>query len=145
MTAQTKNIKRAQHGTNGPHVQEFRLPVNGGARIFAGSIVALDSSGNAIPGTTVAGGAVRTMGAAQEEADNTAGADAATYVRVRRGAFAFGNSSAGDLIGAAEVGANVYLVDDQTVAKTDGGAGARIVAGKCVGFDGTKVLVEVGI
>ena len=53
------------------------------------------------------------------------------------------NSSAGDLIVAADIGKVVYVVDDQTVAKTDG-TSTRVAAGKCVGFEGTTVLVEVG-
>lgn len=144
MTALTNNRKAPQYGPSGPLVHEFRLPVNGGSRLFAGALAVLDSSGMALPGTTVAGGAVRAMGVVQEEADNTAGADGAIYARVRRGAFPFANSAAGDAIGAADVGATVYVVDDQTVAKTSNSS-ARIAAGKCVGFDGTMVLVEVGI
>ena len=32
----------------------------------------------------------------------------------------FANSASGDLITAAEVGSDCYIVDDQTVAKTNG-------------------------
>ncbi len=144
MAALTNNRKAAQYGTNGPLVQEFRLPVNGGSRIFAGGMVALNSEGNAIPAGLSAGGSVRAMGVAQAEANNTAGADGALFAQVRRGAFPFANSTAGDAITIADVGATVFVVDDQTVAKTNG-TSTRIAAGKCVGFDGAMVLVEVGI
>ena len=64
-------------------------------------------------------------------------------VEVERGVFAFDNSTAGDAIAQADVGNNAYIVDDQTVAKTDGG-GTRSIAGVIEGFDGTSVLVRVG-
>jgi hypothetical protein len=49
-------------------------------------------------------------------------------VRARSGIFKFGNSSAGDLIALVDIGKACYIVDDQTVAKTNGGA-TRSVAG----------------
>lgn len=51
---------------------QFNDPVAANAKIFAGSLVCLDASGNAVPGalsTTIAA-----RGIAQEQVDNTGGA-----------------------------------------------------------------------
>jgi hypothetical protein len=53
---------------------------------------------------------------------------------VRSGIFKYGNSSAGDLIAAVNIGADCYIVDDQTVALTSN-TGARCKAGKVHGVD----------
>jgi predicted RecA/RadA family phage recombinase len=62
-------------------------------------------------------------------------------VKTRRGVFRFANSAAGDAIGRTEIGKTVYVVDDQTVAKTDN-SGARPAAGKCFDVDANGVWVE---
>jgi hypothetical protein len=55
----------------------------------------------------------------------------------------FANSASGDLIAQTEVGSNVYVVDDQTVAKTSN-SNARSIAGRVWKVDATKgVLVEL--
>lgn len=62
---------------------------------------------------------------------------------VQSGTFKFKNSAAGDLIGITEIGRRVYIVDDETVAKTSPNA-TRAVAGivQAIDADG-GVLVEV--
>jgi len=62
---------------------------------------------------------------------------------VRPGVFKFANSANGDLIAQANVCADCYIVDDNTVALTDGG-GTRSRAGKIVGVDSDGVWVVVG-
>jgi hypothetical protein len=55
----------------------------------------------------------------------------------------FGNSASADLIAQAQVGSNCFIVDDQTVAKTDN-SGARSIAGTVYKVDATKgVLVKL--
>lgn len=55
----------------------------------------------------------------------------------------FANSTAGDLIAQTECGSNVYVVDDEKVAKTNG-SNTRSVAGRAWKVDATKgVLVEL--
>ncbi len=55
----------------------------------------------------------------------------------------YANSTAGDLIIAADIGKDVYLVDDQTVAKTSATA-TRSVAGRVWKLDSVKgVLVQI--
>jgi hypothetical protein len=51
------------------------------------------------------------------------------------------NSAAADLIAKADIGASCYVVDDQTVAKTNGG-GARPRAGKVFDVDEYGVWVD---
>lgn len=55
----------------------------------------------------------------------------------------FGNSASTDLIAAAQVGSDCYLVDDQTVAKTSA-TSTRSIAGRVWALDPVKgVLVQV--
>jgi predicted RecA/RadA family phage recombinase len=117
----------------------FSVPVAAAKKIYAGALVALDAAGNATPGavaTTLIG-----LGRAEALADNSTGAAGAISVEVRKGVFRFANSAAGDLITRAEIGDNAYIVDDQTVAKTDGG-GTRSVAGKIVDVEAAGVWVS---
>lgn len=75
--------------------------------------------------------------------DNTGGSNGDKTVKVRSGVFRFYNSSSGDAIGVSEVGKDCYIVDDQTVAKTDG-TGTRSIAGKVHGVDSMGVWVAIG-
>lgn len=118
---------------------ELVLPVAAAKKIYAGSLVARDSGGNATPGavaTTLVG-----AGRAEELADNSGGSAGDKTVRVRKGVFRFANSASGDLITRAEIGTDCYIVDDQTVAKTSG-TGTRSVAGKVFDVDTDGVWVR---
>jgi hypothetical protein len=117
-------------------------PVAADVRIFAGALVVLDASGNAAPGSTATGLIAR--GRAQQAADNTDGLAGAVRVPVQAGVFHWRNSSAGDAIGRAEIGSDCFIVDDQTVAKTDG-TGTRSKAGTVVDVDGQGVWVSTGL
>jgi hypothetical protein len=108
--------------------------------IFAGSIVVLDASGWAKPG--VAGTGLTCVGRAEERKLN-AGGNGDARIRVKRGSFRYANSADADLVTQAEIGDNCYVVDDQTVAKTDGG-GARSIAGKVDQVDDQGVIVCMG-
>lgn len=120
--------------------EDFEYPVDAGKKIFAGAIVVIDTADNlAKPGVTATTG--RCVGIAQALADNTNGADGAVSVKVRRGCFRLKNSTAGDLIDLGDVGLDCYIVDDQTVAKTNGGS-TRSVAGTIRDVDATGVWVE---
>lgn len=115
------------------------FPVAANARIYAGALVMLNA-GNAQAGA--AGAGLVSVGIAEERADNTGGAAGAIQVRVRRGTFRLGNSGAADAITRAEIGSPCYAVDDQTVAKTDGG-GTRSRAGTIADVDAVGVWVEI--
>ncbi|MGB6054036.1 MAG: hypothetical protein WBG17_02225 [Burkholderiaceae bacterium] len=119
---------------------DFEYPVKSGAKIFTGSIVAISTAnGFATKGATAT--TLKCVGVAQEQADNTNGADGDIRVKVRRGVFRFANSASTDAITLADVGADCYLVDDQTVAKTSN-TNARSVAGKVEDVDSGGVWVR---
>lgn len=120
--------------------EDFSFPVAAATKIFAGSLVALNSSGLAVPGATAT--TLKAAGRAEALADNSAGAASAINVKVRRGCFRFANSGGGDAIALADIRANCYIVDDQTVAKTDG-TGTRSVAGVIRDVDADGVWVEI--
>lgn len=115
------------------------LPVKGATKIFAGSLVVL-ASGLAKPGATATG--LKAVGRAEEQVDNTNGGDGDLRVTVRRGTFRFANSTSGDAIALSDYGATCYVVDDQTVAKTDG-SGTRSAAGIIRDVDPAGVWVEI--
>jgi hypothetical protein len=119
---------------------DFEYPVAAATKIYAGSMVGFNAGAayatKGLTSTTLKGIAV-----AQELADNSAGAAGDINVKVRRGVFRFANSAAGDLISLADCGSDCYVVDDQTVAKTNG-TGTRSVAGKVRDVDAGGVWVE---
>ncbi|OSC96070.1 hypothetical protein BZY60_000305 [Pseudomonas aeruginosa] len=119
---------------------QFSDPVAAATRIFAGSLVCLDASGNAVPGSTAT--TLKARGLAQEQVDNSAGAAGDLRIETRRGVFLFANSAAADEITRADIGATAYIVDDQTVAKTDG-TSTRSAAGTIRDVDSYGVWVEI--
>lgn len=137
MTALTKD--RNTHRRDG---EVFNFGVAASTKIFAGAIVMLNASGYATKGAAATGQIC--AGRAEALADNSAGANADISVDVRSGVFKYANSAAADLITLAEIGDNCYIVDDQTVAKTDATA-TRSVAGKIVGVDSDGVWVRMGL
>lgn len=107
--------------------------------IYAGAIVMRNAAGFLVKGA-VAIGCIG-VGRAEERVDNTAGANGALPVRYRPGVYRFANSAAGDAIAAADIGSVCFIVDDQTVAKTDG-TGARSPAGCVEAVDANGVWVR---
>lgn len=109
-----------------------------GVKIYAGSLVARNATGYLVPGavaTTLLG-----MGRAEAQVDNTVGADGDVSVAVRKGVFRFANEGT-DLVSIADIGSDCFIVDDQTVAKTNG-VGTRSVAGKVFDVDADGVWVK---
>lgn len=114
---------------------ELEYKVAAGARIFAGSLVCLNPGGYALPGSDTAG--FKFIGIASGQADNTSGADGDMSVRVRRkGVFRMTASG----MAITDIGAEVKVADDQTVAKTTAnsvtcGAIAEFISATEVGVD----------
>lgn len=117
------------------------IDVKASTKILKGAMVAIDSSGNAMPAGLLAGGTVRAVGVASATADNSAGAAGAIKVEVLVGEFKFLNHGA-DLVTKASVGADCFIVDDQTVALTNG-TSTRAPCGKVqqVDSDGVRVFI----
>jgi hypothetical protein len=118
-----------------------RLPMAAAMLIYQGALVALNATGFASKGVTAT--TLKQFGRAEATVDNSAGAAGAKDIDVRPGIFRWANSAAGDLITTNEIGTDCFIVDDQTVAKTNGTA-TRSRAGKVVGVDASGVLVQMG-
>lgn len=116
-----------------PKTVEKPWPVKGATTIYKGSLVALNA-GYAAPGATATSRVA--VGMALETVVN-AGADGAKTIRVRQGVHKWANDG-GDAIVAGDLGATVYITDDQTVSKTATGKSA---AGKVEQIESDGVWV----
>jgi len=117
--------------------EAIAVPVGAGAVIHAGALVVANASGFAVPGSTATG--LTYIGRAEASVDNTDGANGAAAVQVRRlAAFKWANDGS---IVQANLMQTAYIVDDQTLAATDG-TGTRSAAGKIVGIDTDGVWIE---
>ncbi|ADZ72409.1 hypothetical protein [Polymorphum gilvum] len=113
-------------------------PLAAGVKIHAGALVVLDA-GLAKPGYTATG--LVSLGRAERTVDNTAGAAGDARVEVlRKRTFLFANLEA-DPVALADVGKTCFVVDDETVAKTDG-TGTRSPAGRVAAVDPSGVWVD---
>lgn len=94
---------------------EIDFPVAANIKIYAGSLVCVNTTGYAVPAADTAG--LKFAGVALEQADNTGGANGAKTVRLRRsGVFEFDAAS----ITQAMVGTAMYIVDDHTMDDATG-------------------------
>jgi hypothetical protein len=116
------------------------VPIAANEVLPAGVIAQVNTSGVGVNATATA--ANRTIGVNQYRVDNTGGVAGAKKAQIERGVFGpFANSTSTDQITLADLGANCFVVDNQTVAKTNG-AGARPVAGSVFNVDAEGVWVE---
>ncbi len=111
-------------------------PVGANVAVYAGALLAFDATGNLIPGKTATG--LRGAGRAAVSFNNVGGAAGAANITAERGCFRWAND--GSITGAHVFG-TAYIVDDQTVAATDG-TGTRSPAGKIIDVDAAGVWVE---
>jgi hypothetical protein len=94
-------------------------------RIFGGAIVCTNASGQLVDGT--ASTSLTVVGVCPREVTNSPLfspqllPQLATDV-ICGGTFPFASGTAGDQLSAANIGADVYLIDDQTVGLTNGGS-----------------------
>lgn len=87
------------------------LPVEEATKIYGGALCCVNAAGYVVPGADTAG--LIFAGVSEEQKDNTLGADGDLTVELRRrGLF---KVALGHTITQANVGDNVFLVDDQTV------------------------------
>lgn len=110
----------------------YVLPVKAKIKIYAGTLVAIDATGYAIPAT--AGADLTAAGRAEE---TVGGTDDAKIV-VARGVFVWDNDTT-EAVTQADVGQNCYLLDDETVT---GKAEGHSVAGKVLAVTSDGVTVE---
>lgn len=137
MTAATGPITTTENQGERVPLRFLTVPMKAATTAYAGTIVVADA-GYACPARTATG--LLVLGRATETVANP-GAAGAKSITVERGAFTLNNSTSTDAITQADLLKTVYLVDDNTVAKTDGGT-TRSAAGKLVGFrsDGRPIV-----
>ena len=105
MAALTKNRSTPERV---PALRQFESA----GEIYAGALVALNSSGKAVPASDTAG--LRVLGRAETRAKT------GEMVTVRSGCFLFKNGSSTAALATADTGGVCYVIDDQTVGKTGG-------------------------
>lgn len=139
MTALSASRNTPQRGTQAVS-DVIELPVADNVKGYAGGIAVL-SAGYVKP--AVAGLGLVAVGRFEADFDNTVVGHAAGAfnVRVRTGVFLFANAT--DAIAQADVGNLCYLVDDQTVGKTDAN-GTLSPAGTVMEYTAGGIYVALG-
>lgn len=117
-----------------------KLGIKAATQVWAGGICVIDA-GYLAPGRTAL--TLIALGVFEQSVNNT-GAAGADVVEVMEGSYKLANSTAGDQIVQADLGKDCFIVDDQTVAKTDG-TGTRSRAGKVQRVDTDGVVVLMGL
>jgi hypothetical protein len=151
--AATADIKTAQYGSpDSPIPALMSIPVAAATTIYAGTMVAINSSGYAVPAS--ADPTLKIRGVAAKQVINTVAAGYGSAgdlsVEVQIGAYSVGTPSSGaNQVTSAARGKLVYASDDSTVNLTNG-AGLYPVAGvvwhvEGSGAAGAKVFVLFGM
>lgn len=115
------------------------VPVAASTSIKAGALVCANATGFAVNGAVAT--TLTYLGRAEEAVDNSAGADGAKTILVRRKAAFKWENHGTDTITQALLGKTCYVVDDQTVAAT-AATSTRSAAGKVIGVESDGVWVE---
>lgn len=142
MTALSASRVLRRSGSQAVSMRLKSAPVAASTIIYGGSIVAVNQSGYAVPAS--ADPTLFVVGVAVATADNSAGAAAAILVDIERGVFSMNNSSSTSALTDNDIGRVCYAADDNTVARITA-IGTLPPVGKCMGLDGSDVLVEVGL
>jgi hypothetical protein len=132
LTAERGTLKKAK----GPR----SFPLAAGVKATKGGIAVL-AAGYAKSGVTALN--LIAAGMFIETVDNTNGAAGDKRADVEEGEFLFAIASA-DPVAQADVGSDVFIVDDETIAKTNG-ANTRSRAGKLTGIEGGQAWVKIGL
>ncbi len=110
------------------HFGDRNFPVAGNVCLYENAMVALTTGGLLRPAGLAGTDVV--VGVAKRRYDNRGGAPNAISAEVESDSVRpMFNSAGGDTITLTDIGKPCYAVDDQTVALTDGGGGARAQAG----------------
>jgi uncharacterized lipoprotein NlpE involved in copper resistance len=142
MANSDKNLIRRPYGKDG---RDVHLPVDGGAHIYEGTLVAqLAATAMLVPGSTATGGPA--VGMATHEVDNSAGDDEDLRCVVETDRiFELANDGSNPFSEDVAMFARAYMVDDHTVGTSTVG-GTLKPAGRFVGMtEGGKVRVFVGM
>jgi len=153
MLASARLTKRR---ANGQQDRLVEVQVKNGYTLYIGGIVAVDSSGYAVPASgtlgerTVGvceGSAVGQQAPGQSVAQPSAGATGSVVANVGVGEYALDIDS-NSPVTYADMFKGVYITDDHTISRV--GSGARPFAGKMTGLEqysptGTQVIVDLGV
>lgn len=143
MTALTAARDTKQMGSN-PIAATLSLPVAAATTIYAGAMVAVNSSGYAVPAS--ADSKLKVVGRCQKTMKNTTaegyGAAGDLNVTIEQGIFQFVNGSSLNALTEADRGKLCYASDDNVVNRRDG-MGTYPVAGKVVKVESGGVWVEI--
>lgn len=142
MTALSASRVLRRSGSQAVSMRLKSAPVAASTTIYGGSIVAINQDGYAVPAS--ADPTLFVVGVAVATADNSAGAAADVLVDIERGVFSMNNSSSTSALTDNDIGRVCYAADDNTVARITA-IGTLPPVGKCMGLDGSDVLVEVGL
>ncbi len=121
------------------HRRRTSVPLAAATTVYQGGIAVRNAAGYGAPGSTAT--TLRAVGIWRQTVANPGAAGAAS-AEAERGCFRFDNSASGDLITIADIGATAYIVDDQTVAKTNG-SNTRSALGIIRDVDDLGVWVEI--
>lgn len=137
MTALAKSISRMRIGEP---AAVSRHPAAASVTFYEGSIVMANAAGYATVGATATGQFVLGICTTAKVSPSTVGI---VEVGLEEGDFELESGTAGDALTIANVGDTVYIIDDNTVGATNGGA-TRSEAGKLVGISvNGKPIVRV--
>lgn len=116
------------------------FPLEAATKIYGGTISCLNAAGNLTKGATST--TLKCVGVSQQSYDNSVGVAGAVVGETKVGVFGpFANSANADAVALTDIGSDCYIVDDSTVAKTNG-ANTRVVAGKVWYVDAKGVMVK---
>jgi hypothetical protein len=118
---------------------QYGRAVAAGKILYVGALACLNTTGYLVPGAS--DNTLIADGVAVQFADNSLGADGALTIIVDKRVHRFNNSANADRITIANIGDNCYVVDDQTVALTNGGS-TRPLAGEISDVDDDGVWVK---
>ncbi len=112
------------------HYGDRNFPVAANVVIWENGLVVVDGATGLAKSGSTAVAADKCVGAARIRADNRGGAASAISVEAKCDTVRnYWNSGGADAIAMVNIGADCFIVDDQTVALTNGG-GTRCRAGK---------------
>lgn len=127
----------ADRNTPERDAKEGALAPASGQVIYRGALIAVNASGEIVKGAVAT--TLKAIGRAENSTEDP---DYDGKIRWKRGCFRWKNSASGDLIALSDIGATAYIVDDETVAKTNG-TNTRSAAGTIRDVDAAGVWVEI--
>lgn len=128
----------------GSDYSEGERPVGANAVLYNGALCVTNAAGYLVPASTATGLRRPCVHVTIDNARSLTGtaANGGVTAKVQFGIFKFKNSASADEIVQADVGSDCFIVDDQTVAKTNGSS-TRSTAGEVVAVDATGVFVAL--